>query len=303
MNKKLIIAALSVVLIFLGIDFIFGKTMDWLSSHSKGGDTRNIHYICNEFNDPIAIFGSSRANHHYDVSILSDILGMPAYNCGKDGNGILLSYALLQNMIKEGHIPSMVIYDFFPKFDLADNNDHLRAVDVISQYFRKEGMKDIINDLTPGDYYKMFLATYRYNSKFIQILSDAFTPKQKVIKGYKPLEGTINTKFSADDTPFESVDSLKIKYFEKFINLCEDNSIDLYFITSPVFHMAEKPESYDSIFKTYVSKKYPLMDFRNDSDYINHNELFVDPSHMNHLGAKKFSQNIADCIKSISKRY
>lgn len=289
---------MAVIVSFLAIDFLFGKAMDRFAAKSRGGDTRNIYYICNEFDDSVAVFGSSRANHHYDSSLLGEELGLPVYNCGRDGNGILLAYCYLLNMVSNGNKPSLVVYDFFPSFDLYDNNDHQRAVNTISPYFRNPGMKEVIEDYTPGEYSKLQLSTYRYNSRFIQIVSDAFRPRQTLVKGYKPLEGTITTDFTEGKKTAEPIDTLKVKYLKKFIELCEDNDIDLVFVTSPAYHYIENPEETTQLFETYVGEDYHLFNFQNHEAFTGHRELFVDPAHMNHQGAELFTSMLADSISS-----
>ena len=299
MNKRLIIATIAVIASVVVIDFLFGKSMDWFTANSKGGDTRNVHYICNEFEDSVAIFGSSRANHHYDSSTLTEALGMPVYNCGRDGNGILLAYCYLHNIISKGHTPRVVIYDFFPEFDVFDNNDHQRAVNAISPYFRGEGMKEIIDRYTPGEYPKLLLSTYRFNSRFLQIVSDAVRPQQSVIRGYKPLNGEITTEFTDNPEPDLKVDTLKVEYFKKFVDLCRDNSIDLVFVVSPVFHSVGNTEELHQLHKQLTGRDaYPLFDFRNNDEFTGHKELFADPAHMNHLGAEKFSRMLADSLSA-----
>ena len=109
------------ILVFLAIMFIldrgFGLAMKYLQDHAKGGYVGHHNYILHQANEDILIFGSSRAIHHYNPQIIEDSLGMSCYNCGQDGNGIVLFYGWWQ-MIKERYQPKMIVYDVNPSFDL-----------------------------------------------------------------------------------------------------------------------------------------------------------------------------------------
>lgn len=297
MKKKFVIALSAVVLVFAGIDILFGKAMESFMASSKGGDTQNLHYIVNDFQDSVAVFGSSRANHHYDVSILSENLGVPVYNCGKDGNGIILAYIFLNNMIEKGKAPSLVIYDFFPDFDIYDRDDRQRAINYVSPYFRNPAMKEVIKDIAPEEYLKMNLSTYRYNSKFVQIISDRFMPRQFNKRGYKPLEGTITIEPSEKKVASAEIDSVKVRYMKKFVNLCKKNDIKLIFVTSPYFKKLKTPENERKLFNKYVGGDYHLIDFRNNEDFTGRKDLFCDPSHLNRKGAEIFTRQLADSVK------
>ena len=69
--------------------------MDYVVKNIEVGGRGRDNYICDKSVDDILIFGSSRAVHHYNSSMIEDSLGMSCYNCGDDGNGIILSYGRL----------------------------------------------------------------------------------------------------------------------------------------------------------------------------------------------------------------
>lgn len=299
MKRSFLTTILVIVVSFVLVDMAFGLFMDKALTRTKGGVTGNLVYINTQLDDSVVVFGSSRANHHYVPGVLQDSLGVTVYNCGIDGNGILMAYCLLNNMIESGSHPKLVIYDFFPRFDLYENGDHLSPLSKIKPFFRIKGMKDIINDLAPDEYHKLWLSTYRYNSQFIQIISDALSPKQKAIKGYMPLDGTITTDFVNDEEYDESVkiDTLKAVYLKKFINLCERESIDLVFVTSPHYFHTYDVKLYSELLEDYAGSEFRLIDFRNHSKFTGHKELFQDPSHMNRRGAGEFSRLLIDSLR------
>ncbi len=302
MNKKHILSIAGILVCVLLLDFIFGQGMDYLSSKAKGGDTFNNYYINQCLNDSIVIFGSSRANHHYDTGILEKELKTTAYNAGIDGNGIILAYCFLNNILHHGEKPQVVIYDFFLDFDLHDNDDRQAALKRIRPFYKIPGIKEIINDIDKNEYYKLHSASYRYNSIFLQIASDAISPKQNVINGYKPLNGSITNRFANnEDSGPGPVDSIKVKYLNKFIDICDRENISLIFVTSPSYHKIKDAQLYHRMLKEYTGNRDLIyLDFRNNPTYTGNDSLFVDPAHMNHIGAERFTLSLIDSLKSIN---
>lgn len=295
---KNISAVIAVIAGFLVIDYCFGVIIEMVQTRAKGGDTKNLYYINNLSQDSILIMGSSRASHHYVPDTLSKTLEMPAYNCGVDGNGIILAYGFLNNIINNGGRPRMIIYDFFPPFDVYDNNDCTNAINLLKPFYDRPGVKEIIDDISPDEYVKYNLATYRYNSIFIQILSDAVIPLQHTRKGYKPLTGEIGSEFvQKEENSSAGIDSIKVKYFTKFIELTDKYNIDIVFVTSPSFYPVKDAERHQRLLAGVTpNRKYLYFNFLNNPEFTGHKELFVDPSHMNQIGAEKFSKALLDSI-------
>lgn len=296
-----IISTLTIVSVsFLILDYAFGRVIGIAESHAKGGDTFNRYYINNVSEDSILIMGSSRANHHYIPDSIANALNMSAYNCGIDGNGIILAYSFLNNIIRRGACPKLIIYDYFPPFDLYENDDRTKALSHLKPEFDKPGIKEIIDDIDSDEFIKLHFAAYRYNSIFIQVFSDAVNPRQSVTKGYKALSGSIQGRFArpAKDG-LKNIDPVKLKYFRKFLKLAVDNNIRIIFVTSPYFHRTDSSQNYHSLLDSVVdTRSYRYFDFLNNPEFTEQKDLFTDPSHMNDAGAKKFTKALIDSIFS-----
>ncbi|MDE6498679.1 MAG: hypothetical protein K2L21_08470 [Muribaculaceae bacterium] len=299
--KRLCKWAVATVAAFLAVDFAFGLVMSWVMDHAKGGDTYKINYINRRFDDSLAVMGSSRANHHYVSTLLEDSLGLTVYNCGVDGNGIFLAYCFLNNILAQGRQPAVIVYDFLPSFDLYEADDRQKPLSRIKPFYDIEGMKEILDDLSENEYLKLHLATYRYNSEFLQMLGDAFSPQQHVIRGYKPSEGTITTDFAPPaDESGRRIDPLKAEYMKKFADLCRRRGIDLVFVTSPMFFEPHENDNFAELLRRYGGSDLKLLDFRRDSLFTGRKELFADPMHMNNAGATLFSSMLADSLRSLA---
>ena len=184
------------LLVFLSLMFIldrgFGVAMKYLQDHAKGGYVGHHNYILNQSNEDILILGSSRAIHHYNPQIIEDSLGMSCYNCGQDGNGIVLFYGWWQ-ILKNRHLPKMIIYDVNPSFDLLVGENNSKYLGWLRSEFENDDVKHIFEDIDPTEKYKMQSMMYRYNSKFLQNIIDYVHPFFKIKpNGYLPLEGKMD---------------------------------------------------------------------------------------------------------------
>ena len=241
--------------------------------------------------------GSSRALHHYDPDIITNITLKSCYNAGFDGNGILLNYPLLDEIIKR-YSPQLIIYDLADGFDLLERDDNHKFISVAKPFYGKyPELKNVFEDVDWLENYKMLSNMYQYNSNWFNILSGFLPHNDGKSNGYDPRSGTI-----ADDHFFPAVnsdgdfDDVKMKYMYKFIAKCKEKGVSLVFVMSPFYYKRES-DVVDE-FKHYCSIHHiPFWDY---SDiYLGNNSLFYDGSHMNEKGASRFSEIIGNRIKDI----
>lgn len=288
-----------IVIFFLAIfviDFAVGKVSGYFLNRTKGGDYGRNNYICNQVDADILVFGSSRAFHHYNPIILTDSLGKSCYNCGQDGNGIILNYARYQ-LINQRYHPNVVIYDIANSFDLLTGDNH-KYLKWIKAYYDKEGIYEVFDSVDPIEKYKMISQMYRYNSSFIQIASDFIHPMQSDgIRGFRPVDKEMDTmKISEkkEENTDYIFDTLKISYITKMIDLSNDTRF--IFVVSPIWYGMDttplKP-----IISICKQKSIPFLDFSNDPKYVHNNEYFYDGSHLNAKGADEFTRDLIMHIK------
>lgn len=299
--KKFILKVSVFFLVVLVFDILSGKTFSYLADHAKGGVNKHYNYICNETNDDILVFGSSRARHHYNPIIISDSLGMSCYNCGQDANGIILYYGRYQ-LIRQRYHPKVLIYDIMPIFDLlvgADNHKYLKD---LRPYYNRKGINDVFVSVDDMEKYKMTSQMYRYNSRFVQIISDYLHPLQdEGIKGFHPLYEEMDTmkisKRSKDKKePDPIYDSLKIEYINKMVNESKDTKV--IFIVSPCWDGMDTT-SLAPVKTICQQRAIPFIDYSNNPKYIHHNEYFKDGTHLNARGADEFTRDIIQELKKI----
>ena len=296
--KKFLAYILLFFFIVAVIDCGFGLTCRYLNSHGKGGDTRDRYYIAKQCSEDILMMGSSRMHHHYVPEIVEDSLHMSAYNCGVDGNGIILSYGYLL-MITERYKPQMIIYDI-SGFDMYQD-DNKRYVDLLKQYYKEPGIIDILTSIDKKERIRLLSSLYRYNSQFFSLLKDYFNSSSSGQKGYAPIKKEIQeppADIYVNDNNFVP-DSLKLSYVRKFIEKCKEEGIRLIFCSSPFYGKTQESTYNDPIKDICSESNIPFLDFSEDEEINGDFRYFSDAVHLNERGSILFTRKLVSALKKL----
>ncbi len=297
--KKIIIN----ILIFFGIvavvDVAAGKVFWYLQSTKAGGGTGSEYYVCKEGTEDILIMGSSRASHHYVAKQIADSLGMSCYNGGQDGNGIVMQYGRWK-MLSQHHVPKVIIYDVEPSFDLSIN-DNERYIDRLKPYSGNKEVKNYVAGLFPMERWKLISQMYRYNYKFLEILSDCIRPSD-VNNGYKPLNKHIREELinapKATPTKAMAVDETKYSQLCRLVEEVQAKGSTIIFVSSPYWQSIATP---DMSAIQEIAEKYGVtfLDY-GGSEVSNNPDWFADSMHLNDEGAGVFTRDLIGKLRYIS---
>ncbi len=291
MMKTFLIKVFIFFCVIFFLDVLLGFAFNQMLSGAVGGNNGRINYICNHTNEELLVLGSSRANHHYNPKILTDSLGETCYNCGEDGNGIILNYGRILMMLQR-YRPKMIIYDVAISFDLLKNDNH-KYLGKLKPYYEREHIKDVFCSVDKAEQWKMLSQLYRFNSSFLTIIADRFHPVSGMgIQGFCPLEGKMDMmKIHKDEDRSKEYqfDSLKVDFINKFIDKLE--GVKIVFVESPLWY------GMDSLQLTPLreicrQRNIPLIDFSNNPKFVGNNEFFKDGSHLNSRGADEFTKDL-----------
>lgn len=299
MNRLLFKKILFFSLLIIFADFLFGECMNYIYVHTEKGDFGRNKYICEEADQDILIFGSSRAIHHYNPETFERKLGLSCYNCGEDGMGIILSYGRYK-LAQRKHQPKLIIYDIEPSFDLL-KNDNSKYLGFLRPYYGIPEIDSIFIKVNPNESYKMLSKLYRFNSQWIDIWAQYRSKSTLLAKDYtySPLKATLDYEpdkyiFSKDS----DCDSLKLFYLDRFIKDCKTNGTRLVFVISPVY--GEKTNHLLKPLRS-LSKNYGIRIFDHFADTVFSGErgVFADKMHLNDYGAKILSEIVAEEVLTI----
>jgi len=301
MKKLLLKLALFSVLMVVA-DILCGFAFYHLRGHAKGGSTANCEYIANKSIDDIVILGSSRATHHYIPQIIEDSLGVTCYNCGEEGNGIVLAYGRYKQLISR-YKPKLIIYEVTPSYDYLDVEPNNRYLRYLRPYYDQEGVSELIDDFG-GELIsiKMLSRMYQNTSRLLPNIIDNIIYRDNR-KGFSPLYGTF--KPLANQTEIEEnhpIDQKKLNYLEQLIIETQAEHVPLWFIVSPCYEDNSDISVYQPA--TSLCEKYnvPFLLFKDLEGIFDNPAFFQDRVHMNIDGAERYTSFICSLIKEFMKQ-
>lgn len=295
------ILKLGVFFIFLlCIDSVFGSIIRYYYFKQKSGLEFATTYSIEKTTANILIFGSSRANHHYNPAIFESQLKMSCQNVGRDGQEIFYHFAVLKAVLHR-YSPKIIILDFNWEEFIKDQVSYDKISSLLPYYRNHPEIHRIVNLKSNYEKIKLFFKSYPYNSTIFYVIlgnTEYNLKKRNEINGYVPLYQIWNKPVNTyNELKKYELDTTKIEIYEAFIKDCINSGIELYIIHSPYFARSNYLDKSIEIGQV-IAKKHnvPFYDFTNDSVFINNQILFSEPAHLNDKGAKIFSNMIINKI-------
>lgn len=297
--KKFILRLLIFFCICALFDFLIGICLQFLSTHSKSGNTYKMEHIITNLNEEIVFLGSSRCLHNYNPSIIEDSLNIKSYNCGIEGTGIITFYPLIKYILHQKH-PKYIIYDVYNNYDLLVGEDNYKYLSAVKPYYfnmyKTFDIYKTFNIIDKSEEIKLLSSLYRYNSKLFTTINDFFNSTIVESNGYKPLHGEMQSTPLNTPSKIYKYDNIKIDFIKLLILECKNKKTELIFCISPSYKSKEH-DSYKILYDIAKENKIPILNHLNDSTYTK--MYFYDSVHLNEKGTKKYTSEIAHEIKKI----
>ena len=288
-------------IVFL-LDFSIGKTLRHFYFKEQTGRQYRATFAIEKTKANILIFGSSRAYHHYVPDIIEDSLKQTCYNTGSPGQFLLYNYATLKAVLKR-YSPKLIILDVTAGDLRIERESYDRLSFLLPYYKEHEEIRPIVDLKSPFEKFKLISSIYPFNSTFLMIAggnSEYFKRRNLEIKGYKPLMKTWDKTIEIRKYESYKLDSIKIKIFSSFIGDCIHSGTKVIVVCSPSYlKYLQIDNSISSIKKIAMEQNIQFINYTNDTTFINHSNLFDDPSHLNAKGSELFTRIL---IGNINKR-
>ena len=294
--KRLLVHITIVFCLFFVFDRTLGLGLKFLYSQSNATDEYKISYSNETTRDSILFFGSSRCLHHYVPSIFEKEFSFSCYNVADWGiKNIYYHYGLLGNILSR-YTPKTIIFEIHPCDWLNTPFSGKERANSLAPYC---GMSDTCDEMLKlsGKYWPYQLSmVYRFSGSLPNLLTGKFGSMDRSLKGWKPMEGVLDTVgIKAEEYPFP-IKQEKINLLERFIKDCKERNIKLSIIVSPMYICSK-----DDVYKIPrdIATKYeiPFIDHYRDSTFVGHPELFYDFGHLNRKGAILYSEMISKELK------
>ncbi len=293
--------AVIILVLFIGIDLLFGVLYKPFYTNQGPSRFNKMIYGDNGGNkEDIIILGDSRAEHHYNSSMIAERFGKSVYNYGSDGQSVFYNYAVLRKLL-DTYVPEKVIYEISLD-EIVYKEDAYDRLSYFLPLHNKYADQIQAEHLNP---FKVFISklfySYKYNSTLFVILKSYVSPK-KYDAGYQPLNETIEESLF-DEDPTEilyrnnnyPVDSLKVHYFEEIIKLSKEYNFDIEFFVSPMLFHFENDVLFSTINSSLSKFNHSANVFINDSAYKA--SSFADPTHLNYKAANHYTDQVLHILK------
>ena len=288
-------------LIVFVLDFFIGSGLRYLYFKQHNGFQFRTTYSLEKTNADILIFGSSRANHHYDTKMLENRLKMSCYNVGRDGTGIFYHTAILKGILKR-YTPKIIILDL-RRWEFEKENLSYDRIALLLPYYKSHPeMQPIVELKSKYEKYKLLSGIYPFNSSMFSILVGNLKRNGTTeIKGYLPVTETLTvapTPVKIGDND-KIIDTTQVATYETFIKDCIKAGVELHIFCSPYFSGSDE-QDLSIEFEKKIAEKYNISyhDFSNEPSFLNKLPLFADYSHLNKEGAQLFTNIIIDSVQT-----
>ncbi len=260
----------------------------------------------NEFD--IMFFGSSNTYCSFNPLILYEETGLKSYVFATQQQPVWATYAYIKDALKT-QSPKLLVVDvlmFSKDSEYYDDGVNYSFMDDMPLSLNK--IRLAIASAPRGDRVRLLVNFIKYHSRWSELTEDDYKFKRKeaadYLKGYTLLENVFDSASAPVQNVTEStpLGKKEILYFEKTVKLAKEKNIPLLFVKAPSNATEEEQKLFNSAEKLAEE---------NGIEYINFNALyneigldlkkdFYDKSHLNYIGAEKFTRYFA---KNICKKY
>lgn len=262
----------------------------------------------------VLFIGSSQVFTEIDNGILFDDYGITSFNLASGNQNICTSYYYLKEALNYQK-PKIVFVDLYSLFlnDNADTflDDVFAGINGLKNSSLK--LEFVFDSIIPTNYKLMYFFGLPVFHDRKDLTYRDFTNNNgykywENTKGYVPFKKKvvlIEKEYTKHNISGK-ISDYKLSYFNKIIELCNDNNIDLIFFKTPIYD----PDSQGfrlsfNYLKNYVNREYA----KNNVIFLDTNERikdigldykndFNDEIHLNFLGANKFTNYIGKLIKN-----
>lgn len=291
-NKPVIFIAVLIIMTILG-DTLIGNVLN--SLYFSDASIKNERLLAyKQSQKDIIIFGSSRAEAHFDPMIISQITGMSCYNMGFSGQNIYFHKAMLESVLEE-YSPKAIVLELldidFVKTDAIHDKEKLSVL--LPLYAANKHAKQAIQLRGRTEKYKNLSSIYPFNSAVYAILRNNYYPFVNNYNGYIPIHNKWEYAIDSTSDSKSKIDEFKVKAIYDFIEKAQNRNCKVLITVSP-YYMIRRDSLFNEISKR-IRTRFDLEVFSLSQDrrFLDRRDLFADPMHLNTEGAKQFSEIIS----------
>lgn len=299
MTTKKIVSILAFVVIALVLDKLGGFLLSRCYFSEKSARVDKLVYSVLKTREDVLIFGSSRAQHHYNAAALQDSLKMSVFNAGAGGQNIYYHTGILKAAF-ERYQPKLVLLDMsYIDYEATPPTWDREKLSLLLPFTKEsEAAKETVLLRGHFERLKMQSDLYRFNSTIYQIAKNNLKGEMEHQQGYVPLEHKYTGAPQHAVKEEAAIDSAKLNYLSEFIEYAKSKQAKVVVLVSP--HYIEKHQSANLNYVTKLLKEkhgITVWNYEQDPHYLTKKEWFHDAFHLNDIGATAFSAEVSKRIR------
>ena len=308
MKKQNLIYVLKVVFLILLFSFILDKivffSLNKISDRVYTGQSigKLNQFLNIKDTTKLLIFGSSRANHEIDPTLLTN----SGFNMGVDGRAIAYNATLIKLLPKLKK--QIILLHIDPENAFKKNYKGKDLDALIIKYNRNKIIRNEIDKLKQDNIFQKFYWSLCYNGKLLGILRNYLFPKYNYKKyfGYDPIFPTeIQKKIFYNKLKKKrkiickenfKINKIYNDYLNEIKEFCKKNNKELIIFTSPVYNDRCKTDNkiFNEIMKQKKIKYFDFTDFFKNNNKL---EYWKDEEHLSNKGAVLFTNKLKRIIE------
>lgn len=303
--KKLLIWILSVILIVVTVDILFGiGSRYYINKYQLKGDYRSSDHLINDSIEELIVLGSSVALNAIDTKAIADSLKINAFNGGSNGQTLPYYLTLMEIIAQKPGLKTVILGMNEQSFN--DTGLGSRYNFLVPYYNTgHEGIDRRLESNSKLDKLLLKSSLYRYNNIWFRILLYSFIEPgikgengfvAKDIPAYFPNKTILN---SLND----SVTAERANEFDQFVKICSENNIRLIVCIPPRYELRQHSNAGERFLKERAhNQDFELWFDASTTDISNDSTLFFDNVHLNYVGAGRYTNLIIDRLKSYESK-
>ena len=168
--KKFVAVILTSLVVLAIADRAVGALLEHLFRTTSSGAIGRQNELLQDDVPQVAVFGSSRALHHYVPSVIAETTGMTCRNYGLGGQGIFYHYVLMRTLT-ERKMPRVIVYELTYDYDVATSDParELAALRLLPPSAVRDSM---LRALDCWEAVRSLSRSYAYNTQPVLIMAD-----------------------------------------------------------------------------------------------------------------------------------
>lgn len=298
-TKKTILWFAAVALAVVVADLAFGlATRRYIATTPLRGDYRSTDHIINGGGDSLLVLGSSVALNSVNTRMLSDSLGISAYNGGSNGQTFPYFLTMMEIAAERPALGTVILC--MAEYNLADTGVGSRY-NLLVPYYRTghDGIDTRLESVSATDRVMLNSSLYRYNTIWFRILLYHFFEPglqgdcgfiAKDIPAFYPHTDVVTKDMQVTDE--------RRREFDRFTALCRDRGIQLIVAIPPRYEDRRITTGTERFLRERAARdSFELWFDSADTPVSTDSTLFYDSTHLNYRGADRYTSLIIDRLR------